>query len=90
MTSASPGRVLYINPMDYGTNPGVDAIAHGLQHRLSLAGRQLRGVFADFARPDAREIATRSIDMAVAAGFRAIVIYVLDPMDQAEAVARAR
>jgi ABC-type sugar transport system substrate-binding protein len=90
MTSALSGRVLYLNPMDYGTNPGVDAIAHGLQHRLKTAGLELRVVFNDFARADWRERAAAAIDAAVAARFRAIVIYVLDPMEPAAAVARAR
>lgn len=84
------GRVLYINPMDYGTNPGVDAIAHGLQQRLGLAGLELRVVFADFARSDSPEVAVKSIEAAVAARYRAIVIYVLDPIEPAAAVARAR
>ena len=90
MTSALSGRVLYLNPMDYGTNPGVDAIAHGLQHRLGTAGLELRVVFNDFARPDWREQASTAIDAAVAAQFHAIVIYVLDPIEPAAAVARAR
>jgi ABC-type sugar transport system substrate-binding protein len=84
------GRVLYLNPMDYGTNPGVDAIAHGLQHTLERSGFELRVVFDDFARPDWRELAATSIDAAVAAAFRAIVIYVLDPTEPQGAVARAR
>jgi ABC-type sugar transport system substrate-binding protein len=90
MTSRLSGRVLYLNPMDYGTNPGVDAIAHGLQHRLGTAGLELRVVFNDFARADARERAATTIDVAIAAKFRAVVIYVLDPMEPAAAVARAR
>jgi ABC-type sugar transport system substrate-binding protein len=90
MTAALSGRILYVNPMNYGTNPGVDAIAHGLQHRLGAAGLELRVVFDDFARPDWRELAESSIDAAIAARFRAIVIYVLDPMASADAVARAR
>jgi ABC-type sugar transport system substrate-binding protein len=90
MTSRLSGRVLYLNPMDYGTNPGVDAIAHGLQHRLGLAGLELRVVFNDFSRPDAHERANTTIDHAISAGFRAIVIYVLDPTQPAAAVARAR
>jgi ABC-type sugar transport system substrate-binding protein len=82
--------VLYVNPMDYGTNPGVDAIAHGLQHRLAAAGLELRVVFADFARPDWTDVAARAVDGAVARSFAAIVVYVLDPLEPAAAVARAR
>lgn len=84
------GRVLYINPMDYGTNPGVDAIAHGLQHRLESAGLELRVVFNDFSRPDWRERAELVIDTAVNAAFRAILIYVLDPAEPRQAVEKAR
>jgi len=84
------GRVIYLNPMDYGTNPGVDAIAHGLQHRLTEAGLELRVVFNDFSHPEWRERAADSIDKAIAAKFSAVVIYVLDPTEPAAAVARAR
>src|SRR5438105_3156484 len=90
MTSKASGRVLYLNPMDYGTNPGVDAIAHGLHHRLETSGLELRVVFNDFSRADWRERAASTIDAAIAAKFRAVVIYVLDPMEPAAAVARAR
>ncbi len=76
--------------MDYGTNPGVDAIAHGLQHRLGLAGLELRVVFNDFARADCRDRAAATIDAAIAAEFRAVIVYVLDPAEPAGAVARAR
>jgi ABC-type sugar transport system substrate-binding protein len=90
MTSVPSRRVVYLNPMDYGTNPGVDAIAHGLQHRLETAGLELRVVFNDFSRSDWRERAMTAIDAAIAAKFRAIIIYVLDPTEPAAAVARAR
>jgi ABC-type sugar transport system substrate-binding protein len=76
--------------MDYGTNPGVDAIAHGLQHRLGSEGLDLRVVFNDFSRADAGQRAERTIEAAIEAAFRAIVIYVLDPTEPAAAVARAR
>lgn len=87
---AAQGRVLYINPMNYGTNPGVDAIAHGLQHRLQEAGLELRVIFNDFSLPAWRERAARAIDSAVAAAIRAVVVYVLDPAEPAAAVSRAR
>jgi len=90
MTAQLSGRVLYLNPMDYGTNPGVDAIAHGLQHRLGTAGLELRVVFNDFSRDDWRERAATTLDSAIASKVRAIVIYVLDPLEPAAAVARAR
>jgi ABC-type sugar transport system substrate-binding protein len=90
MTVGLPRRVLYLNPMDYGTNPGVDAIAHGLHHRLAAAGIELRVVFNDFSRADVLERANATIDRATSLGFRAIVIYVLDPTEPADAVDRAR
>lgn len=90
MTRQVSGRVLYLNPMDYGTNPGVDAIAHGLQHSLGTVGLDLRVVFNDFSRIDANQRAERTIDAAIDAEFRAIIVYVLDPMEPAAAVARAR
>ena len=86
----APGRVLYLNPMNYGTNPGVDAIAHGLQHRLAEAGLELRVVFNDFANPDWREQAATAIDAAIKRNFRAVIVYVLDPLEPAAPVARAR
>jgi ABC-type sugar transport system substrate-binding protein len=76
--------------MNYGTNPGVDAIAHGLHHTLEQGGLELRVVFDDFARPDWQELAARAIDAAIATSYRAIVIYVLDPAEPKDAVGRAR
>jgi ABC-type sugar transport system substrate-binding protein len=76
--------------MDYGTNPGVDAIAHGLQHRLRTAGLELRVVFNNFAHTDWRDQAAKTIDAAIDAKFRAVIIYVLDPNEPAASVARAR
>lgn len=90
MTSRLSGRVLYLNPMDYGTNPGVDAIAHGLQHRLKTSGLELRVVFNNFAHSDWRQVAAATIDEAIEAKFRAVIVYVLDPREPAAAVARAR
>lgn len=83
-------RILYLNPMDYGTNPGVDAIAHGLDHRVRQAGAELRVVFAHFTRPDALEIQLNAIEAAIRGGIDAIVLYVLDPTQPAAMVAQAR
>jgi ABC-type sugar transport system substrate-binding protein len=90
MTAALSGRVLYLNPMDYGTNPGVDAIAHGLQYRLKKASLELRVVFNNFANSNWRELAATTIDAAIEAKFRAVIIYILDPTEPAAAVGRAR
>lgn len=83
-------RVLYVNPMDYGTNPGVDAIAHGLDHRLRSAGASLEVAYVHFTRPDALQTQVDLITSAAAARFDAIVLYVLDPEQPAAAVAEAR
>lgn len=83
-------QVLYINPMEYGANPGVDAIAHGLDHRLAAAGVELRVIIADFGRPDWRQLQDAAIEQGISAGVDAIVVYILDPAQPAAAVAQAR
>ena|SRR5438309_172275 len=83
-------RALFTCPMDYGANPGVDAITHGLDNRLREDGTELEVAFADFRHGDAAAASARAIDAAVAEGFAAIVIYVLDPLRDREPVARAR
>jgi len=83
-------QVLYINPMDYGANPGVDAIAHGLDHQLGQVDIELRVIFADFARPDWLQVQADAIAAGVAARVDGIVVYVLDPVQPADAVAAAR
>jgi len=82
-------RVLYVSPMAYGSNPGVDAIAHGLQHKLAEGGLELRVVFADFAESDWRRKAEAAVDAAVKARYEAIVTYVIDPNVPAAACSRA-
>src|SRR5437660_1114476 len=83
-------RALFVCPMDYGANPGVDAITHGLDNRLREDGTELEVAFADFRRPDAAAASAQAIDSAVAEGFAAIVIYVLDPLRDSEPAGRAR
>jgi len=83
-------QVLYINPMAYGANPGVDAIAHGLDHRLGQADIELRVIVADFARPDWPRLQAEAIGAGIAAKVDGIVVYVLDPLQPAAAVAAAR
>ena len=48
-------RVLYVNPLAYGENIGIDAIAHGLQHRLAEDAVEMRVLYADFRDPDCDE-----------------------------------
>jgi ABC-type sugar transport system substrate-binding protein len=83
-------RILYVNPMPYGANPGVDAIAHGLDRSVAAAGFDLGVVEADFARADAAALEVDAIDRAIADRAAAIVLYTLDPLRPAEAAARAR
>jgi len=88
--AAGPARVLYLNPMDYGRNPGVDAIAHGLHHRLERGGVELVVEFTDFADPDWLHAQEAAIRAAIDAGVAGIVLYVLDPAQPAAPAAEAR
>ncbi len=83
-------QVLYVNPMAYGANPGVDAIAQGLHHRLAQAGYALRVAFADFAQTNANELEVEAIEAGIRAGVASIVLYTLEPNRPREAVAAAR
>ena len=40
-------RVLYVNVLPYGAHPGIDALAHGLDHRLRQSGIELRTLTTD-------------------------------------------
>lgn len=83
-------RVLYVSPMPYGANAAVDAIGHGLEARLAENGAELRVAYADFAGPGRRDEAGRAVAAGADAGFDAIVIWVIDPVTPADAVAYAR
>ena len=83
-------RALYVSPMPYGANAAVDAICHGLESRLAAAGAELRVAYADFADPDWRELAGRAVRAGADAGYDAIVVWVIDPVVPADAVAYAR
>src|SRR5579875_2264450 len=83
-------RVLYINPMEYGANPGVDAIAHGLDHRLRQAGIELRVIFSSFAKPDWVQRQSEAIEAGIERGVDAIILYILNPSEPEEATAKAR
>ncbi|MEQ8719548.1 MAG: substrate-binding domain-containing protein [Acidimicrobiales bacterium] len=82
-------RVLYVNAMNYGANAGVDAIAHGLDHRLTQAGIEMRVLTEDFREPEWLERQSAAVDAGVEAGVDGIVVYVLDDHNPAEAVGRA-
>ncbi len=83
-------RVLYVNVMEYGAHPGLDALAHGLDHRLQQAGIELRTLTVDVRRPDWPERQHQAIRQGIQAGVDAIIVYVLDPVQPAEAVEAAR
>jgi ABC-type sugar transport system substrate-binding protein len=83
-------RVLYVNPIEYGANPGIDMLGHGLAHRLDRAGVELRILYADFREPDHAERTAAAVEAGLEAGVDGIVLYTLDPDHPAEQVARAR
>lgn len=82
--------VLFVNSMTIGANPGVDAIAQGLAHRLAQDGLEMRVLTSDFRRSEWREGQAAAVDAGVAAGVEAIVLYVNDPHNPAASVAAAR
>ena len=83
-------QVLYVNVMAYGAHPGLDALAHGLDHRLQQAGIELRTLTVDVRESGWIEGQTAAVQRGIAAGVDAIVVYVLDPLEPADAVAAAR
>jgi len=83
-------RALYVNAMDYGANAGVDAIAHGLAHRLAQDHIETRVIYADFRLPDWQSLQTDAVRAGIAAAVDAIVVYVLDADNPADAIAEAR
>ncbi len=83
-------RVLYVNVLPYGAHPGIDALAHGLDHRLRQAGIELRTLTTDVRTPDWVEKQTAAVQRGINARVDGIVVYVLDPTQPAPAVAAAR
>lgn len=83
-------RILYINVLPYGAHPGIDALAHGLDHSLRQAGIELRTLTIDVRKPDWVEKQTQAIQRGMEARVDGIVVYVLDPTQPAQAVAAAR
>jgi hypothetical protein len=67
-------RVLYVNAMDYGANAGVDAIAHGLAHRLARDEIEMRVIYADFRQPDWKERQADAVRAGIDAGVDANVV----------------
>jgi ABC-type sugar transport system substrate-binding protein len=83
-------RVLYVNVLPYGAHPGIDALAHGLDHRLRQAGIELRTLTSDVRASDWIEKQTLTIQRGIDAHVEGIVVYVLDPSQPAQAVTAAR
>ncbi len=83
-------RVLYVSPMEYGSNAGVDALAHGLESRLAENGVELRVTHADFRAPDWPRTSTDAVLAGAEAGVDAVVVWVIDPDQPAAGVAAAR
>jgi ABC-type sugar transport system substrate-binding protein len=79
-------RALYVNPMPYGANVGVDAIAQGLRHRLSQEGIEMPTLYADFREATCDEQTGAAIRAGVEAGVDAVVIYALTPGRAADTV----
>jgi ABC-type sugar transport system substrate-binding protein len=72
-------RTLYVNPMPYGENIGIDAIAQGLRHRLQEDGIEMRVLYADFRDPDCDALTSAAMRAGVEAGVDAVLIYALTP-----------
>ena len=83
-------RVLYVNVMEYGAHPGLDALAHGLADRLQQSGIELRTLTVDVRRADWIEGQNRAIQRGIEAGVDGLILYVLDPLQPAGAVEAAR
>ena len=83
-------RVLYVNVLPYGSHPGIDALAHGLDHGLRQAGIELRTLTTDVRTADWVERQTAAIQRGIDAQVDGIIVYVLDPTQPEQAVAAAR
>jgi ABC-type sugar transport system substrate-binding protein len=79
-----------VNVLPYGAHPGIDALAHGLDHRLRQAGIELRTLTTDVRAPDWVKKQTAAIQRGIEARVDGIVVYVLDPTQPAPAVAAVR
>jgi ABC-type sugar transport system substrate-binding protein len=79
-------RTLYVNPLPYGENIGIDAIAQGLRHRLAEDGIEMRTLYADFRDPDCDGLTSAAMREGVEAGVDAVIIYALTPTRSADAV----
>ncbi len=83
-------RVLYVGPMAYGSNAGVDALGHGLESRLAEAGVEMRVIYADFRDEGWPGSSGEAVRAGADAGVDAIVVWVIDVDQPADAVEYAR
>ena len=83
-------RVLYVSTLDYGANPAVDAIAHGLENSLHQAGISMHVMSADFRTRGWQEKQGAAVDAGISARVDGMVLYVNDADAPAAAVQRAR
>ena len=83
-------HVLYVCPMEYGANTTIDALSHSLDHTLTQAGIELHVVYADFRTDGWLSRTEEFIRAGLVAGIDGIVLYSIDPLEPAAAVAQAR
>lgn len=83
-------RVLYVNPMQVGSNAGVDVLGQNLAHTLRQNDVELRMITADFRHDDRLETLSAAVCAGIEATVDAIVVWVLDPAEPAREVAAAR
>lgn len=83
-------RVLYVSPMAYGSNTAVDTFSHALNNSLADAGIELRVAYADFRESGWLEQTDGLIRAGSQGGVDAIVLWLVDPTEPADAVAAAR
>lgn len=82
-------RALYVNIMEYGAHPGLDALAHGLDHSLQQVGIELCTLTVDIRTPGWIEGQNEALHKGIQAGVNGIIVYVLDPLQPAAGVAEA-
>ena len=83
-------RVLYVNPMEVGSNAGVDVLGQALSHTLRANAVELRMITADFRREDRYEALRAAVVAGTDSKVDAIVVWVLDANEPAREVGLAR
>src|SRR5258708_32433765 len=76
--------------MEYGDNSSLDAMSHSIDYTLSQAGIELRVAYADFRAEGWLPRTEDLIRECVTPDVSAIVLYVIDPSEPADAEAYAR